>query len=108
MKKILKYTGLLLVVMTLAECDLDVVPEDALTGSQMASTSDGLSSLVNGLYAIFKETADWGSHCYIRQFYQMSDFASDDIACAYKTEDDLINSFRFRDRTAEKSNINYF
>jgi hypothetical protein len=37
----------------------------------------------------------------------MSDFASDDIVCAYKTEDDLINSFRFRDRTAEKSNINY-
>ena len=38
----------------------------------------------------------------------VSDFASDDIVCAYKTEDDLINSFRFRDRTAEKSNINYF
>ena len=38
----------------------------------------------------------------------MSDFASDDIVCAYKTEDDLINSFRYRDRSAEKSNINYF
>jgi hypothetical protein len=104
----LKYIGLLLILFSLTECELDVIPEDALTSEQITTTSDGLSSLVNGLYAIFKETADWGSHCYIRQFYQMSDFASDDIVCAYKTEDDLINSFRYRDRTAEKSNINYF
>jgi starch-binding outer membrane protein, SusD/RagB family len=107
MKNIIKYTGFLLVLFTLAKCDLEVIPEDALTSEQMTTTSDGLPSLVNGLYAIFKESADYGSHCYIRQFYQMSDFASDDIVCAYKTEDDLINSFRFRDRTAEKSNINY-
>ena len=108
MKKILKYSGFLLIILSLTKCDLNVIPEDALTSEQMTTTSDGLPSLVNGLYAIFKESADYGSHCYIRQFYQMSDFASDDIVCAYKTEDDLINSFRFRDRTAEKSNINYF
>jgi len=65
-----------------------------------------LSSLVNGLYAIFKESS--GNNCYLRQYYQMSDFASDDIVCAYKTEDDLINSFRYKDRSAEKSNINSF
>jgi hypothetical protein len=108
MKKILKYISFMFIAFTVTECELDVIPQDALTSGQITTTSDGLSSLVNGLYAIFKETADWGSHCYIRQFYQMSDFASDDIVCAYKTEDDLINSFRYKDRTAEKSNINYF
>jgi starch-binding outer membrane protein, SusD/RagB family len=108
MKKILKYTGLLLITLAITKCNMDVIPQDALTSEQMTTTSDGLPSLVNGLYAIFKESADYGSHCYIRQFYQMSDFASDDIVCAYKTEDDLINSFRYKDRTAEKSNINYF
>jgi starch-binding outer membrane protein, SusD/RagB family len=108
MKNILKYTAILLIAFAFSGCELNVIPEDALTSGQMTTTSDGLPSLVNGLYAIFKESADYGSHCYIRQFYQMSDFASDDIVCAYKTEDDLINSFRFRDRTAEKSNINYF
>jgi starch-binding outer membrane protein, SusD/RagB family len=108
MNKILKYISLIFIAFTVTECELDVIPEDALTSEQITNTSDGLPSLVNGLYAIFKETADWGSHCYIRQFYQMSDFASDDIVCAYKTEDDLINSFRYKDRTAEKSNINYF
>ena len=108
MKNILKYSALLLIIFALTRCDLNVIPEDALTSEQITNTSDGLPSLVNGLYAIFKESVDYGSHCYIRQFYQMSDFASDDIVCGYKTEDDLINSFRFRDRTAEKSNINYF
>jgi len=93
-------------VFALTECELDVVPQDALTSDQITTTSDGLSSLVNGLYAIFKESS--GNNCYLRQYYQMSDFASDDIVCAYKTEDDLINSFRYKDRSAEKSNINYF
>jgi hypothetical protein len=107
MKNIIKYTGILLMTFAFTRCSMDVIPQDALTSEQMTTTSDGLPSLVNGLYAIFKESADYGSHCYIRQFYQMSDFASDDIVCAYKTEDDLINSFRYKDRTAEKSNINY-
>ncbi len=106
MKKIYKYTGLLLIAFTLTQCDLDVIPQDALTSDQITTTSDGLSSLVNGLYAIFKESS--GNNCYLRQYYQMSDFASDDIVCAYKTEDDLINSFRYKDRSAEKSNINHF
>lgn len=108
MKSIIRNISILLIAFVVTQCDLNVIPQDALTSEQMTTTSDGLPSLVNGLYAIFKESADYGSHCYIRQFYQMSDFASDDIVCAYKTEDDLINSFRFRDRTAEKSNINYF
>ncbi len=106
MKKILKYLVLLMFTLMLTKCDLNVIPEDALTGEQITTTSDGLSSLVNGLYAIFKELD--GNNCYLRQYYQMSDFASDDIVCAYKTEDDLINSFRYKDRSAEKSNINSF
>lgn len=106
MKNIFKLTGLLLITLTFSRCELDVIPQDALTSEQITTTSDGLSSLVNGLYAIFKESS--GNNCYLRQYYQMSDFASDDIVCAYKTEDDLINSFRYKDRSAEKSNINSF
>lgn len=95
-----------MITLTLTQCELDVIPQDALTGEQITTTSDGLSSLVNGLYAIFMQTD--GNNGYIRQYYQLSDFASDDIVCAYKTEDDLVNSFRYKDRSAEKSNINSF
>ena len=47
MKNILKYIFLLLVAFPLTECELDVIPEDALTSDQIVNTSDGLSSLVN-------------------------------------------------------------
>jgi len=91
-------------------CDLNIIPSDALTGSQVKSTSDGLPSLVNGGYAQFKDipSGESSNNWYLRQFFQLSDFASDDIVCGYKTEDDLINSFRYSDRAAEKSNINSF
>ena len=52
MKKIFIYFGLLLVCLTITECELNVVPQEALTSDQITKTSDGLPSLVNGLYAI--------------------------------------------------------
>ena len=94
----------------LPSCELNIIPSDALTGSQVKSTSDGLTSLVNGGYAQFKDipSEESSNNWYLRQYFQLSDFASDDIVCGYKTEDDLINSFRYNDRAAEKSNINSF
>jgi hypothetical protein len=94
----------------LSSCELDVIPSDALTGSQIRNTSDGLISLVNGGYAQFKDYPDANSsnNWYLRQYYHLSDFGGDDIVCGYKTEDDLINSFRYKDRASEKSNINSF
>jgi starch-binding outer membrane protein, SusD/RagB family len=110
MKKILLYFMLLSGLSFLTGCDLNIIPADALTGDQIRNTSDGLVSLVNGCYAQFKDFPDAGTsnNWYLRQYYHLSDFASDDIVCAYKTEDDLINSFRYKDRSSEKSNINSF
>jgi len=110
MKKALKYILLLTGFFYLSGCELDIIPSDALTGDQIQNTSDGLISLVNGCYAQFKDLPDENNsnNWYLRQYYHLSDFASDDIVCGYKTEDDLVNSFRYNDRTSEKSNINSF
>ncbi len=110
MKKALLYIMFLSGFFYLAGCDLDVIPSDALTGDQITNTSDGLISLVNGCYAQFKDYPDenTSNNWYLRQYYHLSDFAGDDIVCGYKTEDDLINSFRYKDRASEKSNINSF
>jgi starch-binding outer membrane protein, SusD/RagB family len=110
MKKTLTYILFLTGFFYLSGCELDIIPSDALTGDQIQNTSDGLISLVNGCYAQFKDYPDPNSsnNWYLRQYYHLSDFAGDDIACGYKTEDDLINSFRYNDRTSEKSNINSF
>lgn len=91
-------------------CELDVIPSDALTGAQITTTEDGLASLVNGSYALFKDFPDANqtNNWYLRQYFQLSDFASDDILSGYKSEDDLTSSFRYNDRSSEKSNINSF
>ncbi len=104
--KILYSIAVLLIMGLFTQCELDEIPQDALTSEQITTTSDGLPSLVNGLYAIFMQRDN--NNGYLRQYYQLSDFAGDNIVCAYKTEDDLINGFRYEDRSAEKSNINYF
>jgi hypothetical protein len=110
MKKIFIYLMLLAGLSYITSCELNIIPTDALTGNQVKNTSDGLISLVNGGYAQFKDipSGENSNNWYLRQFFQLSDFASDDIVCGYKTEDDLINSFRYKDRAAEKSNINSF
>jgi hypothetical protein len=110
MKNILNYIIFLTVLVAVSSCDLNIIPTDALTGTQIKTTSDGLVSLVNGGYAQFKDipSGESSNNWYLRQYYQLSDFASDDIVCGYKTEDDLINSFRYNDRASEKSNINSF
>lgn len=110
MKKILKYISIITLIVSFTGCDLNVVPSDALTGAQITTTSDGLTSLVNGSYALLKDFPDPNqtNNWYLRQYYQLSDFASDDIVCGYKSEDDLTNSFRYNDRSSEKSNINSF
>jgi hypothetical protein len=110
MKNILNYIILFTVLVAFASCDLNIIPSDALTGTQIKNTSDGLVNLVNGGYAQFKDipAGESSNNWYLRQYYHLSDFASDDIVCGYKTEDDLINSFRYNDRAAEKSNINSF
>jgi starch-binding outer membrane protein, SusD/RagB family len=110
MKKVFLYIIIIAGSGLFTSCDLNIIPSDALTGSQVQNTSDGLPSLVNGGYAQFKDipSGESSNNWYLRQYFQLSDFASDDIVCGYKTEDDLINSFRYNDRAAEKSNINSF
>jgi len=110
MKIILKTISIIAVIISFSGCDLNVVPSDAMTGAQITTTSDGLTSLVNGSYALFKDFPDPNStnNWYLRQYFQLSDFASDDEVCGYKSEDDLTNSFRYNDRSSEKTNINSF
>ncbi|MGE5384210.1 MAG: RagB/SusD family nutrient uptake outer membrane protein, partial [Omnitrophica WOR_2 bacterium] len=65
--KILNSIGLLLIGTLFTQCELDEIPKDALTSEQITTTSDGLPSLVNGLYAIFMQTDN--NNGYIRQYY---------------------------------------
>src|SRR5205809_5930355 len=82
----------------LSGCIKDVAPSDSITTETLVSTTEGLTNAVNGAYSLFKDhvvfngTAD-DNNMYLRQYFQLADFASDDITCGQITEDPLFYSF---------------
>jgi len=108
--KLLLIAGLL--TLAFSSCKLDSNPTDAVTTASLTSTSDGLLNAVNGAYSLFKDhvafngTSD-DNNMYLRQYYQMSDFASDDVVCAQVTTDPLFLSFSL-DHSPSQTNARYF
>src|SRR5690349_2934069 len=99
-------------VILLSSCIKEVTPSDAITTETLTSTTEGLTNAVNGAYALFKDhvmfngTAD-DNNMYLRQFFQLSDFASDDIVCGQVTEDPLFYSFSLA-HSPTQTNTRYF
>jgi hypothetical protein len=103
---------ILILPLLITGCLKDVNPSDAITTSTLTNSKDGLKKALNGAYALFKDhvafngTVD-GNNMYLRQYFQMSDFASDDIVCGQTTTDPLFYSFSL-DHTATQTNSRYF
>ena len=108
-----KYMLILLSSFVLAtSCIKDVTPSDAITPEILTGSVEGLTQAVNGAYALFKDHVPFNGTSddnlmYLRQYFQMSDFASDDFACAQVTEDPFFLSFSL-DHTPTQTNTRYF
>lgn len=93
------FTLVTLVVFAAGSCkNLDVNPSDAISTGTIVNTSDGLTNALNGAYALLKDHIEFNgtvdqNNMYLRQFYHLSDFASDDIVCGQVTTDPLYYSF---------------
>ena len=95
-----------------SSCIKDVTPSDAITTETLTSTTEGLTNAVNGAYALFKDHVEFNgtaddNNMYLRQYFQLSDFASDDIVCAQVTEDPLFYSFSLN-HSPTQTNTRYF
>jgi hypothetical protein len=101
------------ILFTAGSCkNLDVSPSDAISTNTLVTTSDGLTNALNGAYALFKDHVEFNgtvdqNNMYLRQYYHLSDFASDDITCGQITEDPLFNSFTLNHSPAQ-GNTRYF
>lgn len=95
-----------------SSCDLDVEPSDAITTENLVSTSSGLTNALNGAYALLKDHIQFNgttdnNNMYLRQYFQLADFAGDDITCGQVTEDPFYYSFT-QQHTATQANTRYF
>ena len=113
MKKIIINLSILIsLVMLSFSCNLTVEPTDAINTSSLAKTSDGILNVTNGCYAMFKDNIEFGgfvdqNNNYLRQYFQMSDFSSDDIVCGQVTEDPLFYSFTLT-HSPDQANARFF
>lgn len=110
MKKILFLSAF--IALFAAGCVKDVSPSDVITTDKLVSTKEGLTNAVNGAYALFKDFVPFNGTTdrnlmYLRQFFQMSDFASDDVACGQVTTDPFFYSFSLQHSPAQ-TNARYF
>ena len=102
----------MVLVIGLTRCDLDVLPTDAINTSSLADSPDGILNVTNGCYALFKDNVEFGgfvdqNNNYLRQYFQMSDFASDDIVCGQVTEDPFFYSFTLT-HSPDQANSRFF
>ncbi|SFD09212.1 RagB/SusD domain-containing protein [Chitinophaga sp. CF118] len=93
-------------------CLKDVTPSDSLTTGTLTNTIQGLKNALNGAYSLFKDHVEFNgttdlNNMYLRQYFQMSDFASDDIVCGQTTTDPLYYSFSLN-HTPTQTNSRYF
>jgi hypothetical protein len=93
-------------------CVKDVAPSDSITTDVLTGSTDGLEKAVNGAYALFKDHVTFNGTSddnlmYLRQYFQLSDFASDDFVCGQVTEDPLFLSFTLN-HTPTQTNTRYF
>jgi hypothetical protein len=101
------------ILFTAGSCkNLDVSPSDAISTGTLVGTADGLTNALNGAYALFKDHIEFNgtvdqNNMYLRQFYHLSDFASDDIVNGQVTEDPLFYSFNLSHSPAQ-GNTRYF
>ncbi len=101
----IKYTIYMLITIlavgTFSSCSKwDVSPRDQISTESLSETKDGIINATNGVYALFKDQVEFNgfiddNNSYLRQYFQMSDFASDDIVCGQVTTDPLYYSFTY-------------
>lgn len=93
-------------------CVKDISPSDSITSETLTNSPDGLRNAVNGSYSLFKDHVSFNGTqddnlMYLRQYYHLSDFASDDIVCGQVTTDPLWQSFTLA-HTPTQTNTRYF
>src|SRR3954463_11713179 len=112
MKRKLLFWVIFPLLLSLAACVKDVSPSDSITTASLTSTADGLKNAVNGAYSLLKDHVVFAgssddNNMYLRQYYQASDFASDDIVCGQTTTDPLFYSFSLS-HSPTQANMRYY
>ena len=80
-------------VFGLNSCNLDVFPSDELNSDLLLQDAKGAEYIMNGCYAVLKDEVDFlgyaSGNCYVRHYFQLSEFPGDNTCLSAHTTDPL-------------------
>ena len=76
-----------------SSCNLDTFPSDELNSELLLQDAKGAEYIMDGCYAVLKDEVDFlgyaSGNCYVRHYFQMSEFPADNICLSAHTTDPL-------------------
>lgn len=91
--KALYLTVVLGMILGFSSCNLDTFPSDELNSELLLQDAKGAEYIMDGCYAVLKDEVDFlgyaSGNCYVRHYFQMSEFPSDNICLSAHTTDPL-------------------
>ncbi len=91
--KALYLTVVLGMMLGFSSCNLDTFPSDELNSDLLLQDAKGAEYIMDGCYAVLKDEVDFlgyaSGNCYVRHYFQMSEFPSDNICLSAHTTDPL-------------------
>ena len=101
MKKIFAFG---IAILTLAACNMDFYPSDAMTSAQIKENPNSAIYTTDGIYALFKdnlpykgETSGRDGNYYLRHIFQLSETRGDNITISGNSEDPFTQPYQYKD-----------
>lgn len=106
MKKYILY--LIPVILLMTSCDLDYYPTNAMTPDQLADDPGSATYITDGCYSLFKDEFEYktwysSGNSYIRHYFQMAEYPSDNITLSGRTEDVLYEATCYKSNATLKN-----
>lgn len=98
-------------MLSVTSCNLDFFPSDAITSEQLAADPSGSVYSTDGNYSMFKDILEYrgttySGNSYIRHYFQMTEFQSDNICLSGRTTDPIYEATCYK-RDATLGNVTY-
>ena len=91
--KALYLTVALGMMLGFSSCNLDTFPSDELNSDLLLQDAKGAEYIMDGCYAVLKDEVDFlgyaSGNCYVRHYFQLSEFPGDNICLSAHTTDPL-------------------
>ena len=91
--KFLYLTVALGMMLGFSSCNLDTFPSDELNSDLLLQDAKGAEYIMDGCYAILKDEVEFlgysSGNCYVRHYFQLSEFPADNICLSAHTTDPL-------------------